>query len=260
MPKAYAARERIVAAFQRYFAAGSHYNGSELVRARYKVLKEYGIPEADIARFESVNGFGILLNLTPTAFWTTWHVFSDPELLENVRKEAKAVLGDSDTLSGNFDLAKINDMPILNSALKEALRFHASGQAARMVMDDHMLDDKWMLKRDSYIFIPNKAAHFDRDAWGPNVENFDPYRFEKRSAERIHPAAFRGFGGGANLCPGRVFATKLIVTVVAELVLRYDMKPASESGTWDDPEHDESSMAIVLARPKKKTMVELMAR
>ncbi|KAL9079319.1 MAG: hypothetical protein Q9157_001795 [Trypethelium eluteriae] len=260
VPKAYAARERIVAAFKRYFAAGSHHQGSELVKARYKVLKEYGISEPDIARFESVNGFGILLNLTPTAFWTTWHVFSDPSLLENVRKEAKAALGNDDALSGNFDLSKINDMPTLGSVLKEALRFHASGQAARMVMDDHMLDDKWMLKRDSYVFIPNRAPHFDRDAWGPNAENFDPYRFERRSAERIHPAAFRGFGGGVNLCPGRVFATKLIVAVIAGLVIRYDMKSISDKGSWEHPGHDERSMAIVIARPKKKTMVELVGR
>ncbi|KAI9707822.1 MAG: hypothetical protein M1820_004427 [Bogoriella megaspora] len=260
VPKAYAARERIVAAFSKYFAADSQNRGSELVKARYKVLKEYGIPESDIARFECVNGFGILLNLTPTAFWTTWHVFSNPELLKNVREEAKAALGNSDALSGNFDLSKINKMPVLESTMKEALRFHASGQAARMVMDDHMLDDRWMLKRDSYIFIPNKAPHFDKDAWGLNAENFDPYRFEKKNAERIHPAAFRGFGGGVNLCPGRVFATKLILTVVAELVVRYDMKPISNNGSWEHPEHDERSMAIVLARPKKKTVVQLVGR
>lgn len=266
VPKAYAAREAIVARFRHYFAAKSDENGSELVKARAKVLRAYGVPEADLARFETVNGFGILLNLLPTAFWTIYHVFSDPRLLETVRQEAKAagLHQDADALPSSVaveaGLAKLDRLPILTSTMKEALRIHASGAAARMVMEDHMLDGQYLLKRGSHVFIPTKAAHFDKDSWGNNVDQFIANRFDKNSGEKIHPTAFRGFGGGVNLCPGRVFSTKLITAVTASLALRYDLHPLTKSGAWENPEHDERSVAITLARPRKATVVKFVPR
>ncbi|KAF1954377.1 cytochrome P450 [Byssothecium circinans] len=262
-PKAYRAREAIVARFQQYFGAKSDENASELVKARANVLREYGVPESDIARFEAVNGFGILLNLLPTAFWTIYHIFSDPDLLDAVRQEAVAAGLDkcADILPNSVEeLAKLDDLPLLTSVLKESLRTHAAGVAARMVMDDHMFDGQYLLKRDTYLFIPNRAVHFDRTIWGDNVNEFVPHRFTKHNGEKIHPAAFRGFGGGVNLCPGRLFSIKLITAVTASLVLRHDIKPLNKSGALEDPGNDERSQVIALARPLKECMVEFVSR
>lgn len=226
-------------------------------------MRDYGIPEADVARFESVNGFGILLNLLPTAFWTLFHVLADPQLLKVVREEAKAALGPqkSDAVLGEaLDLSAADRLPTLSSILMESLRYHTAGAAVRMVMEDHMLDGKFLLKRDNYVLIPNRGAHFDTEAWGAKVDEFDAYRFDRRRAVKIHPTAFRGFGGGVNLCPGRAFASKIIVLIVASLVQRFKVQPMTKSGEWEDPGRDETSMAIVLARPKKKVMVRLVPR
>ncbi|KAF2679173.1 cytochrome P450 [Lentithecium fluviatile CBS 122367] len=263
IPKGYAAREALVSQFEKYFAEKSDSTGgSELVKARAKILREYGIPEPDIARFEVVNGFGILLNLLPSAFWTIHHIFSDPQLLEVIRQEAKeaGLLESPDGFpSSEEELDKLSNLPLLTSALKEAMRMHAAGAAARMVMEDHMLDGKYFLKRNSYVLIPNKAAHFDKSAWGNSADEFMANRFDKSSGEKIHPAAFRGFGGGVNLCPGRAFSIKLITSVVASLALRYDIQ-AGGKGKWDYPEHDESNITINLARPLKKTFVQFVRR
>lgn len=253
----------MVTRFEKYFAARSERDGSELVRARAKVLRDYGVSEADIARFETVNGFGILLNLLPTAFWTIYHVFSDPELLDAVRKEAKAAgLHECANMlpESAKDLEKLDCLPLLTSTMKEALRFHAAGSAARMVMDDHILDGKYLLKRDTYVLIPTKSASFDRNSWGDNVDRFTADRFCSSGGEKIHPAAFRSFGGGVNLCPGRVFSTRLITAVVAALALRYEVRPRSGNGKWEDPGHDESNMVITLARPAKRITVGFEAR
>jgi cytochrome P450 len=261
--KAYQARERIVSAFNNFFAGKSDEKASKLVQVRAKVLRDYGIPEADVARFESVNGFGILLNLLPTAFWTLFHVLADPQLLEVVREEAKAAFGPqkSDAVLGEaMDLTAADRLPTLSSILMESLRYHTAGAAVRMVMEDHMLDGKFLLKRDNYVLIPNRGAHFDTEAWGANVDEFDAYRFDKRRGVKVHPTAFRGFGGGVNLCPGRMFASKIIVLIVASLVQRFDVQPVTKSGEWEDPGRDETSMAIVLARPKEKVMVRLVPR
>ncbi|OCL05802.1 cytochrome P450 [Glonium stellatum] len=255
VPKAYAARERIVAGFENYFRENSFDSGSELVRARLRVLQAYGIQPQDIARFETVNGFGILLNLLPTAFWTIWHIFSDPNLLQDAQEEARLFLSNPNWASSD---SKAEDlMPIVASTMKESLRYHVSGAATRMVMEDYTLNNQYLLKKDTMVLMPNSVPHFDFENWGPNADKFDAYRFSKQEPKRIHPAAFRSFGGGANLCPGRLYSTRLILAVTAMLVLRYDMSPLTSSGTWDFPSHDESNAAIVVAQPKRKTMVKL---
>ncbi|KAF2448086.1 cytochrome P450 [Karstenula rhodostoma CBS 690.94] len=260
IPKAYKAREAIVARFQDYFAKKADTQASELVKARAKVLREYGIPEPDIARFEAVNGFGILLNLLPTAFWTLWHVLSDPALLSAVRAEALAagLAANADCLPASAaELKKLDKLPLLTSVMKEAMRHHGAGVAARMVMNDHMLDNKFLLKRDSYVFIPNAAMHFDRASWGANVDTFVADRFTRESGEKIHPAAFRGFGGGVNLCPGRAYSLRLITGVVAAVALRFE--GVGVEG-WKYPGHDERSMAITLARPLREVRVRFSER
>jgi cytochrome P450 len=265
IPKAYKAREDIVARFQHYFDSKHDEKASELVKVRAKVLREYGIPESDIARFEAVNGFGILLNLLPTAFWTMWHVLADPELLSAVRAEALAagLTAHADCLpASTAELKKLDNLPLLTSVMKEAMRHHGAGVAARMVMDDHMLNGEHLLKRDSYVFIPNAAIHFDRASWGPNVDTFVPNRFTRDSGEKFHPAAFRGFGGGVNLCPGKAYSLRLITAVVAAVALRYEPECVEKDaeGTWMDPGHDEKSMAITLARPLREVKVKFTKR
>lgn len=258
IPKAYKAREAIVARFQDYFTNKADTHASELVKVRTKVLREYGIPEPDIARFEAVNGFGILLNLLPTAFWTLWHVLADPALLSAVRDEARAagLAASQDCLPGSVEeLKKLDNLPLLTSVMKEAMRHHGAGVAARMVMNDHLLGGEFLLKRDSYVFIPNRAIHFDRASWGPNVDRFVSNRFTRDSGEKIHPAAFRGFGGGVNLCPGKAYSLRLITGVVAAVALRFEAASGDAEG-WRDPGHDEKSMAITLARPLREVRVK----
>ncbi|KAK8919664.1 Protopine 6-monooxygenase [Metarhizium anisopliae] len=54
---------------------------------------------------------------------------------------------------------------------------------------------------------------------------FNPQRFlaPKAQSGGIHPAAFRGFGGGKTLCPGRRFATNEILLFAALIVHGVDM-------------------------------------
>lgn len=262
-PKAYAAREAIGAQFEKYFANNGDAVGGSLIQARTKVLREYGISDRDIARYEVVNGFGILLNLLPTAFWTIYHVFSDFDLLQAVRDEAaQAGLSECEgAFPGSIEeLERLDRVPLTISVLKEALRVHASGASARMVMEDHMLDGKYLLKKDAFMMIPNKAASFDRSAWGETAQTFVADRFLKSTGEQRHHAAFRGFGGGVNACPGKGFSIKLITAVVASLALRYDVDVVGGRERWEDPGHDESSIAIVLARPARKMYVRFVLR
>ncbi|KAK2606345.1 hypothetical protein QQS21_003276 [Conoideocrella luteorostrata] len=257
--KGYAAREVIVAAFKKFFAEKSDSKASQLVKNRADVLRRYAIPEADIARFETANGFGILLNLLPTAYWTIWHVFSDRALLHAVREEAKAAFGPDASLRSEASLNAFQSLPLLTSVMSEALRYNTTGAAVRRVTKDHLLNGQLLLKKGSYCLVPNKGAHFDSNQWGSEAHLFQADRFLK-TENRVNGASFRGFGGGVNLCPGKSFATRLIVTTVAAMALQLDIEPCTPSGALDHPGHDESSMAIVVARPAMRYRVRLVPR
>lgn len=88
--------------------------------------------------------------------------------------------------------------------------------------------------------------------------DFDAQRFIKSGSNKIHPGAFRGFGGGVNLCPGKALATTEVVALLAMLAMRYEMKPTS--GQWTDPQQDISNMSLAISLPQIKIIVEMLPR
>ena len=258
--KGYRGRERVVNALETYFNANRHQASSILLKSRLQIL-EHEIAPKDIARFECVNGIAILANTVPTAFWTLYHVFSNPTILATVREQAGALLDvtqDGDRLLRTIDSSRLNEIPILFSVLQESLRYRTSGAGSRMLLEDVLLEDRYLLKKGSFLIIPSHEMHFDIDAWGETVRDFDPQRFLKPNARKIHAGAFRGFGGGANLCPGKYFAMREVVAMVAMFALRYDMVPVS--GAWVEPGQDTTNMSLAIAPPKKKVVVDILPR
>lgn len=93
--------------------------------------------------------------------------------------------------------------------------------------------------------MPAEPIHTDPEIWGEDAKMFNPYRFLKHTnglkadGSKVHPAAFRGFGSGATICPGRYLALMEIGSVVAMFVERFEVEPIDgrwevESGKVDD--------------------------
>lgn len=253
-------RCKVTGAFEQYFATHGQESGSDLVKARFRSLKDEISPN-DMARFECVNGTAILINTVPTAFWTIFHVFSDQKILERVRNDLSTTLTIREEMGIThwiIDLNRVNKVPILASIIQESLRHRGSGSGPRFVLEDIMLDNRHLLKKDSYLIMPSHDFHFDRDAWGETVNDFDPQRFMKPNAKKVQPGAFRAFGGGANLCPGKAYAIMEVAAMVAMLVLRYDMRPVS--GEWVDPGQDTTNMSLAIGPPREKVLVNMVPR
>ena len=223
-----------------------------------QISDSYGISSKDKARLDVSNSHAILSNTTPAAFWTVYHIFSDTAVTAEVRAAIMPFLttGDNNgTTTYEIDIQRIRDIPILRSILHEALRHYASGTGTRIVVEDTILDNRYLLKKDSFVFLPNRSYHFNGSVWGLTVNEFNAWRF----AESKTPSgSFRAFGGGANLCPGRFFAMNTILAMSAMLALRYDINPVA--GTWIHPGVDDSNMTLIVQPPKKKTFVEIVPR
>jgi cytochrome P450 len=64
----------------------------------------------------------------------------------------------------------------------------------------------------------------------------------------IHPAAFRGFGGGKTLCPGRHFATNEILLFTALIVHGFDITPL-EGDEIQVPQKNDRVLPVHILEP-----------
>lgn len=267
--KGIAGRENVVQAIEHYIQIGGHEKGSILMRNRHQTLAEHGVSINDIARYEVGGSIAILINTAPAVFWMLLHVFSYPAVLEDVRKEVGSILTRTTDKTGanvySLDLTSVKtSCPLLTSTFQEVLRLRAMGTSVRQVMEDTVLDGQWLLKKDCIVQMPTRVIHTDASIWGADVDGFNPRRFMKdekhktENGKRPHAAAFRAFGGGTTLCPGRHFATNEILALVTMMVMRYDVTPTA--GTWSMPETHKTKIASVVMEPDTDVEVEISQR
>ena len=258
--KGYQGRERLVAAFKRYFSSACHTQGSFLISERSKIMNKHGINLDDQARFEAVNGIAVLANTVPTAFWCIYNAFRHPNTLKRLRQEAETVITQENrngTATQIINMSKLRDIPLLVSHLQESIRHRSAGAGTRMVLEDTVLENQYLLKKDTALMIPNRSMHFDEKSWGSDVQDFREDRFAGGKS-KPHPAAFRGFGGGSTLCPGRFFAMTEILAMLTMMVLRYEIEPISCD--WDNLLGNESNMSLTVAPPLGETKVKFSQR
>ncbi|KAL1860380.1 hypothetical protein Daus18300_009293 [Diaporthe australafricana] len=239
-PKLNQARELAAVAMINYVGKGGHKTASGLVRKRYEHhVEQFGLGLEDFARGELGNTFAVLGNSTPCALWVLYHIFSDNQVLADVRREVSALVVEDGT-SSSIDLASIKvSCPVLLSTFQETMRYRATNSGPRVVLEDHT----------------------DTLAWGNDADKFDHMRFAQTPGpgqKRPNRVAFRAFGGGHVLCPGRHFASTEIMALAAFLVLQFDVVPVA--GQWIEPTCKNSPVQGSFPIPDEDINVELRAR
>lgn len=190
-----------------------------------------------------------------------------------------------------IDYTKLTDRracPVLMSTWQEVLRFNHVGISARVVMQDVFLGG-YLLKKGSTAMVVSPVMHSDTTVWGSSAREFQHRRFsltysnadgrehftssgnhdEKTAGEGQRKAsnldkspAYRNFGGGSTLCPGRHLATQEVLSLVALLVMRFDVHPA-RGRHWISPRKDvpgPTSMPIPVAGEPSDLRVEMVPR
>lgn len=260
--KPIAARARVSNAFQKYYEAGGVEKASAYARLRYQAEIDHDVPLADIARYEVGGSIAILVNTSPTAFWTLLLFFSHPGLLADLRTEIDACTKTTKKSDGSviksIDITTLKETcPLLLSSYQESLRYSSMGASVREVMEDTYLD-QWLLKKGAMLQMPSRIIHQDASLWGSNVAEFDPRRFLPGEKDRHRNTCFRAFGGGKTLCPGRHFATNEVLAVVAMFIARLDMEPVG--GEWKHPTTVNTNVAAVIMEPDNDIEVEIKTR
>ncbi|KAJ7038228.1 cytochrome P450 [Mycena alexandri] len=242
-----------------YLSAGHHETGaSTIVQRRVEIAHQHGLSNAATARSELSFLFAGIVNTATTTFWAVLQVFARPELLAAVRAELPAAVVE-DPATGerrlSMDLLK-GACPTLHAVFRECLRVGSDNYSTRLVKSDTMLAGQWHLKAGSIVQIAGGVIHADEGIWGANADAFDPTRFlkdgesNKASEGKVHPAAFRAFGGGKTLCPGRHFATHEILAFVAVIVLTFDLETADGAMRIPVPPQEDRVLPVHVLEPR----------
>lgn len=141
------------------------------------------------------------------------------------------------------------------------------------------------------IQMPGAVIHHDQKVWGDDSLEFNPRRFMKKSAAAtattptndtsslheaaedqpleeptatslpsgVPSAAYRLFGGGSVICPGRHFAQSEILGFVAGLVLAFDVT-SMDGGVLRAPEKDTEGIPLTVLKPKRDVRVQVTRR
>ncbi|KAE8381226.1 cytochrome P450 [Aspergillus bertholletiae] len=256
------AREYMTQRLIRYYEEGGHLRSSMLTYDRWKTQIDAGASVEDIARHEIPTGIGILSNTVPTCFWAIFDIYSRPALLSEIRKELVqyVVKATPNKPCITIDLADIrNKCPLLLSSYQETLRVRSRSAQIRVIQEDTLLDDCYLLKAGSILVVPSAVINRSKSVWGEDADQSNPRRFiEDEQDYKQKARGFLSFGMAPHLCMGRYFATGEILGLTALLRLRFDLSPVL--GSWVEPRKKKSAVLASTGVPSEPFNVILNER
>ncbi|PCH35771.1 cytochrome P450 [Wolfiporia cocos MD-104 SS10] len=176
-----------------------------------------------------VANFAGLHTSTMVSTSTLFQIASTPECVPDLRKDIlSAIEGQGWTRNA------VNMMGRLDSFIKETQRFQELGIVGmrRKTLKTVILSNGTVIPADVNIYAPSTATHHD-SALYDDPGAFKPNRFFDKGIETGEPSQHQfvsmspeyiAFGHGKHACPGRFFAVLVIKTLIANLLLKYDLK------------------------------------
>ncbi|KAI1870664.1 uncharacterized protein JN550_005207 [Neoarthrinium moseri] len=251
-------REMLVKELEEYLRDGGQQEASSFAQAILNHFSQQGLGPSDLARGELGNIAGIVTSTMRSVFWLLYHVVSDSRLLALCRTEV-AQLARNDSKPEEIDFAHISTKcPVLLAAWHEVQRAHADPIFSRVVMQDFLLDGRYLLKKGASVLIPAGVIHQDSGIWGSTSLEFDHERFLVDGKIKQRSSAVLTFGAGAGMCPGRHFVSVEILQLVAMLIMRFDIQP-TEGGKWTMPDKH-LILNVAFPTPSPDVEVEVLPR
>ncbi|KAF2144926.1 uncharacterized protein K452DRAFT_265384 [Aplosporella prunicola CBS 121167] len=167
-----------------------------------------------------------------------YDLFARPEYVEPLREEIQTVLAET----GGFTKDTMAKLKKLDSFLKESQRMSPPGVTTfkRRIMRDLTLSDGTFLPEGTLVEVDTVSRTKD-PALVDEADKFDGMRYYnlRENATTTRDAHMHQFvtsnsssmhwGAGRHACPGRFFASTEIKTIVAKMLLAFDMKLADEA-------------------------------
>lgn len=249
--KALRARSRIIRAFQKYFETGGHLQAFPMIPEMHEVNKGHGLSTEEAAKMEMATSLAMLSSGSVTTFWLLYHILSDLDLTAIIRRELEVMTEETGSeIVKTVNLSQVKDRcPTLVAVLNETLRYHSTVINIKQVQHDTTLDGRYLLKKNGIVMIPGHSVHHNKEIWGPSADIFDHLRFLSSGSKKnlSSTSAFRPFGAGVTMCPGRHFSTNVILSLVVMVLLKFDVEPVD--GYWKRPTTRNADMWNAMPKP-----------
>lgn len=238
-----------------------------MIPEMYEINQGHGLDWREAAKMELATSLAMLSSSAITTFWLLFHIFSDAVAVGRIREELHAITTDVFDSFGAILKTKVLNLseikkkcPTLVGMLNETLRFHSTVINIKQVQQNTILANHYLLKKDGLIMIPGRSIHHNSGIWGANAYTFDHERFTSSHSRNklLSTSAFRPFGAGVTMCPGRHFSTNVILSLVVMVVLQYDVVP--NEGEWKVPTTRNADFWNAMPEPDWDVEVRLVKR
>lgn len=177
-------------------------------------------------------------NTLPATFWSLLYMIRSPDAMKAASEEVQKVL-DSSGQKPNpnkptlcLSREELDNMPVLDSVIKEAMRLSSASLNIRVAKEDFLLhldnQESYHIRKDDVIALYPPMLHFDPEIYeDPQEYKYDRYLDDSgqekstfyRGGRRLR-YFYMPFGSGVTKCPGRFFAVHEIKQFLA-LALSY---------------------------------------
>lgn len=174
-------------------------------------------------------GFAAIHTSSMSFTQALYYLAAHPEYMQPMRDEVEAVLA----AEGGWSKGALQKMRKVDSFLKECQRYEGLGMLflTRKAVKDFTFSDGTFIPKGSYVSTSRAATHGQSEYYrDPYV--FDPWRFanlrdetgEGVKHQMVNTSIeYLPFGLGKHACPGRFFAANELKSMMAHLVVTYDV-------------------------------------
>ncbi|XP_051989175.1 cytochrome P450 7A1-like [Xyrauchen texanus] len=204
-------------------------------------------------------------NTLPATFWTLFYMIRCPAAMNAASMEVRRTFESSnqkvDPTNSRLVLTReqLDNMPILDSIIKEAMRLSSASLNVRVAKTDFLLhlDNKesYHIRKDDVIALYPPMLHFDPDIYeNPLIYKYDRYLDENeqektnfyRNGRKLR-YYYMPFGSGVTKCPGRFFAVHEMKQFLSLILSYFEMELLHSD--VKEPPLDQSRAGLGILQP-----------
>ncbi|CAG8820852.1 11886_t:CDS:2, partial [Racocetra persica] len=158
-----------------------------------------------------------------------YYICKYPSVKAKALSEINEIFGNSISLNSLYEGTE--KLSYCDSLIKEALRLNAPFPYLQRSNSEPVEVGGYLWKEEQTFFLQYQRININKNDW-IDAEIFDSERFlkngnNKRSMnakEANNKRAFATFGGGARICPGKLWALTEIKVLLVTVLMKYDME------------------------------------
>lgn len=157
----------------------------------------------------------------------------NPEVQTRLREEIREMLP-SPSLGSPVDATLVESLPYLTAVCNEVLRLYTPvPDTRRLTFAPKTVIESVRIPVGTVVTVAGGVIHRSKEVWGPDADKFDPDRWfhDKETRQKIDPLGGSGdpyavmsFTYGPRACIGERFARGEMLTLMAQLVGRFEWK------------------------------------